>query len=217
MQPLLVTGRRVIGATIPLRGSRGWDWYYKAKEMQKIKPKPSPIWENKEKKPRTRVYFDLATETKESKRVVIELLDDIVPTTAMNFKNLIIGTNGLHYKDCTFFDIRKDQFVCSGAVKGEKRLGGYSSFAKQYFDDENFIAHHDIPGVVTMLNAGVHKNNSLFAITLKPMPHLDGRNVVVGHVVQGLEEITNLSHVYCYKGVPLDPVRIKSCGVMKSE
>ena len=44
--------------------------------------------------------------------------DDIVPTTAMNFKNLIIGTNGLHYKDCTFFDIRKDQFVCSGAVKG---------------------------------------------------------------------------------------------------
>ncbi|KAK8817259.1 hypothetical protein WA556_003155 [Blastocystis sp. ATCC 50177/Nand II] len=142
MQPLLVTGRRVIGATIPLRGSRGWDWYYKAKEMQKIKPKPSPIWENKEKKPRTRVYFDLATETKESKRVVIELLDDIVPTTAMNFKNLIIGTNGLHYKDCTFFDIRKDQFVCSGAVKGEKRLGGYSSFAKQYFDDENFIAQY---------------------------------------------------------------------------
>lgn len=46
---------------------------------------------------------------------------------------------------------------------------------------------------------------------------VDGRNVVVGHVVQGLEEITNLSHVYCYKGVPLDPVRIKSCGVMKSE
>ena len=44
--------------------------------------------------------------------------DDIVPTTALNFKNLVVGTNGLHYKDCTFFDIRKDQFVCSGAVKG---------------------------------------------------------------------------------------------------
>lgn len=79
-----------------------------------------------------------------------------------------------------------------------------------------------------MLNAGVHKNNSLFAITLKPMPHLggciinllcvDGRNVVVGHVVEGLEEIENLSRAYCYKGVPLDPVKIKNCGiVMKSE
>lgn len=36
----------------------------------------------------------------------------------------------------------------------------------------SFTCTHDIPGVVTMLNAGVHKNNSLFAITLKPMPHL---------------------------------------------
>lgn len=32
--------------------------------------------------------------------------------------NLVKGTNGLKYKDCTFFDIRKDEFVCSGAVKG---------------------------------------------------------------------------------------------------
>ena len=24
----------------------------------------------------------------------------------------------MKYKDCTFFDIRKDEFVCCGAVKG---------------------------------------------------------------------------------------------------
>ena len=36
----------------------------------------------------------------------------------------------------------------------------------------SFTATHDIPGVVTMLNAGVHRNNSLFAISLKPLPHL---------------------------------------------
>lgn len=75
-----------------------------------------------------------------------------------------------------------------------------------------------------MLNAGVHKNNSLFAISLKPLPHLgmilniminvDGRNVVVGHVVEGLECIEELSKVYCYKGVPLDPVIIKDCGIL---
>lgn len=46
------------------------------------------------------------------------LQDDIVPKTAENFKNLIRGTNGLRYKDCSFFDIRKGEFVCSGAVKG---------------------------------------------------------------------------------------------------
>jgi hypothetical protein len=66
--------------------------------------------------------------------------------------NLVKGTNGLGYKDCSFFDIRKEEFVCSGAVKGglksigisliEKRLGGYSSFGTRYFDDENFIAQY---------------------------------------------------------------------------
>ena len=138
-----------------------------------MKPKPSTLWANKENNRRTKVFFEIGGDNMDSKRVVIELLDDIVPRTTQNFLNLVRGTNGLGYKDCTFFDVRKGEFVCSGAVKGEKRLGGYSSFGTQYFDDENFIAHHDIPGVVTMLNAGVHRNNSLFAISLKPLPHLD--------------------------------------------
>ena len=34
--------------------------------------------------------------------------------------NLVNGMNGLRYKDCGFFDIRKDEFVCTGAVKGGK-------------------------------------------------------------------------------------------------
>lgn len=75
-----------------------------------------------------------------------------------------------------------------------------------------------------MLNAGSHTNNSLFAISLKPLAHLgllarsssslDGRNVVVGHVTKGLDSVKNLSKVFCYKGVPLDPVTIKDCGVL---
>ena len=34
--------------------------------------------------------------------------------------------------------------VCIGILllSKDKRLGGYSSFAKQYFDDENFIAQY---------------------------------------------------------------------------
>ena len=166
--------RRILASTIPLRGGHGWGWYYKAKEEQKKVKKPSNIWKNEStsfiaslsfsaNEKRTRVFMDIGSENKDTQRVVIELLvgncviciiaqDDIVPKTAENFKNLIRGTNGLKYKDCTFFDVRKDEFVCSGAVKGgfcviclsllEKRLGGYSSFAKQYFDDENFIAQY---------------------------------------------------------------------------
>lgn len=129
-------------SSIPLRGGRSWDWYYRAKERQKIQKKPSAIWDNKEQKKRTRVFFDIGSENKELQRIEIELLDDIVPKTVENFVNLVKGTNGLGYKNCDFFDIRKEEFICSGAVKGEKRLGGYSSFGTKYFDDENFVAQY---------------------------------------------------------------------------
>ena len=52
--------------------------------------------------------------------------------------------------------------MCSGAVKGgtfsrsfscfEKRLGGYSSFGTQYFDDENFIAQYPFYASVCFLH-----------------------------------------------------------------
>lgn len=39
---------------------------------------------------------------------------------------------------------------------------------------------------------------------------------MVGHVVEGMDVIESLSNVFCYKGVPLDPVMIKDCGVVSS-
>ena len=70
---------------IPLRGSHSWDWYYRAKEAQKVQKKPSTLWDNKgadslwkcslvEKKKRTKVYFDIGSENKETQRIEIELL-----------------------------------------------------------------------------------------------------------------------------------------------
>lgn len=69
--------------------------------------------------------------------------------------NLVKGTNGLCYKSCNIFDVRENACVCSGSVKGsiwivlyeyhwiEGNTGGYSSFNKQYFDDENFILKYE--------------------------------------------------------------------------
>lgn len=75
----------MLGNTIPLRGGRGWDWYYRAKELQKVQKKPSTLWKNAgrekraigwfpEQHKRTKVYFDIDGANIENKRVVIELL-----------------------------------------------------------------------------------------------------------------------------------------------
>lgn len=36
----------------------------------------------------------------------------------------------------------------------------------------------------------------------------------MGHVVEGLDAVSELSKSYCFKGVPLDPVTIKDCGIL---
>ncbi|KAK8801940.1 hypothetical protein WA158_006335 [Blastocystis sp. Blastoise] len=200
-----------------LRGSRGWGWYYRSKEMLKAKPaKESSIWTNPTGE-RSQVFLDIGEKDKQSNRVYIELMDDVVPVTTQNFKNLIQGTNGLCYKGCSLFDIRDHTCVCSGAVKGKNREGGFSSFNKKYFDDENFKLLHDKAGILTMMNAGVNTNSSLFAISLNKLPHLNGKHVAFGHIIKGYEIVEKLTQEFIVAGEPVQPIIIQDCGILPKE
>eukprot|EP00457_Paulinella_chromatophora_P005421 gb/GEZN01005438.1/.p1 GENE.gb/GEZN01005438.1/~~gb/GEZN01005438.1/.p1 ORF type:complete len:583 (-),score=115.25 gb/GEZN01005438.1/:32-1780(-) len=176
--------------------------------------------EEKQKPARSRVWLDISIGSRPAGRVHIELYDDIVPRTAANFKALCTGERGmgreghpLHYKGSTFHRIVKG-FMCQGGdtTRGDG-TGGESIYGRT-FDDENFKLRHSYPGLLSMANSGPNTNNSqFFFVTAKQgTPHLNGKHVVFGKVVAGMDVIRKMALMGSESGTPLEPVTVVDCG-----
>ena len=85
------------------------------------------------------------------------------------------------------------------------------------FQDENFQLKHTGPFVLSMANAGPHTNGSQFFITTKKTPHLDGRHVVFGTVVEGFEVVKLIEMCGSSSGTPKQRVRITKSGLLPND
>ena len=56
----------------------------------------------------------------------------------------------------------------------------------------HFTFQHDKPGLLSMANSGPNTNGSQFFITCVPTPHLDGKHVVFGKVLKGVNVVREL-------------------------
>jgi peptidyl-prolyl isomerase D len=68
-----------------------------------------------------------------------------------------------------------------------------------------------------MASRGVHTNGSQFYIDLAPAPHLNGRCVVFGRIIEGDQIIKEMEKVFTVRCTPVRDINITGCGYHSSE
>lgn len=170
------------------------------------------------------VFFQVSLGEEDLGRIVMQLYKSVVPKTAENFRALCTGEKGvgkggkpLHYKGCSFHRVITDFMIQGGDFTAGDGTGGESIYGEK-FADENFKVKHTEGGLLSMANAGPGTNGSQFFITCRETPHLDGKHVVFGRVVKGIEIVKKIENVD--KGAndkPKVDIVITDCGEMSSD
>ena len=141
------------------------------------------------------VFFDISIGGAPAGRITFELFGD-TPKTSENFRALCTGEKGigksgkpLHYKNCGFHRIIPGFMAQGGDFTAGNGTGGESIYGMK-FEDENFKHKHlNDTAYLSMANAGKNTNGSQFFITFDAFPHLDGKHVVFGKVIDGLQVV----------------------------
>ncbi|MFD3808962.1 peptidylprolyl isomerase [Streptomyces sp. NPDC058619] len=137
------------------------------------------------------VWMDLTAGGEPAGRIVIGLFGNIVPKTARNFRELAQKPQGEGYKGSKFHRIVRDFHLQGGDYTRGDGTGGRSIYGER-FEDENFNLKHYGAGWLSMANAGEDTNGSQFFISFTKTSWLDGKHVVFGKVVRGMDVVRSL-------------------------
>lgn len=153
----------------------------------------------------------IATITTNKGTIVLRLFPKKAPKTVENF----VGHSEEGYYDDVIFHRVIDGFMIQGGDPLGTGTGGESIWGGQ-FADEFDPELKNIPGSISMANAGPNTNGSQFFINQGDNEFLDGRHTVFGQVLEGMDTVNTIAKTKKdARDKPLDDVIIESITITK--
>ncbi|XP_060171926.1 peptidyl-prolyl cis-trans isomerase CYP28, chloroplastic [Lycium barbarum] len=148
-------------------------------------------------------------------QLILGLYGNLVPTTVSNFKAMCTGSSGSSYKGTLVHKIFPGQFVLAGKQgrkdKGEVKAPMELIKNNESIESKAFVLEHSRSGVVSLalsendddddvkFNTNYHNVEFLITTGPGPCPMLDGKNIVFGTVLEGLDVVTTIAAIPTYK------------------
>lgn len=195
-----------------------------AKDKPKSEPKKEEAAKAAEvKDPKTEItakcFFDVNIGKEKAGTILIGVFGKTVPKTADNFMSICRGDKlksgkTLTYTGSKFHRIIPSFMLQGGDITNGDGTGGESIYGRT-FADENFELKHEGPGYLSMANAGPATNGSQFFITTVKTTWLDGKHVVFGKVLEGMDVVKKIEAQGTDSGQPKAEVTIVKAGQKK--
>lgn len=155
-------------------------------------------------------YMKISNGNQPMGKVIFKLYQKKVPKTVENF----VFHLDRNYAGTRFHRVIKDFMIQGGDYENGDGTGGQSKFGAS-FEDEDLSGVHDRGGLLSMANAGPNTNGSQFFITTVPTPWLDGKHVIFGEVMKGMEIIKQIENMQVNENdEPLTPIIVRECGMI---